>query len=120
MAKPNRTAARLRFVKKTASKRSTRPKSNPSSTSPAQILQEIRDVAPDSVLREIHRRLEIAGAIAYICAETLTAEACNEQDVALVLRRCVGDEIDRQMEEIDRLLGRKRTFASDEDAGGKV
>lgn len=79
-------------------------------------------VRPDSVqasaLRAIHRKLEIAGAVAYVCAALLTEQASEEQDVGLVLRRCVGDEIDRQMEEIDRLLGRERTFASDEGEGG--
>ena len=67
-----------------------------------------------SALRDIHRKLEIAGAVAYICAGHLIEAGGEEHDVGLVLRRCVGDEIDRQMEEIDRLLGRERTFAIDE------
>ena len=57
-------------------------------------------------------------AVAYICAAVLTEQSSNEQDVGLVLRRCVGDKIDRVMEEIDRLLGRERTYAVDDGEGG--
>lgn len=78
------------------------------------------DSVPASALLHIHRKLEIVGAVAYICASVLTEQASEEQDVGLVLRRCVGDEIDRLMEEIDRLLGRERTFASNEGEGGEL
>ena len=73
-------------------------------------LREHRDGVRDSALKEIHRQLEIAGAVAYICAATLRAQAVNEQSVALCLQRLVGDEIDRQMEEVDRLLGCEKTY----------
>ena len=72
------------------------------------------NTVPASALQDIHRKLEIAGAVAYICATLLREGVCEGQNVGLVLRRCVGDEIDRQMEEIDRLLGRERTFVGGE------
>lgn len=89
-------------------------------TAAVDALREVRDGVPATALRDIHRKLEIAGAVAYICAATLRAQAADyDTDVALCLQRCVGDELDRQMEQIDRLLGRKRTFddGAEEDGG---
>ena len=86
-----------------------------------QVVREMRDGVSITLLKEIHRKLEIAGAVTYICAATLRAQAADyDNDVALCLRRLVGDEIDRQMEQIDGLLGRERTFHDGEDEGGAV
>lgn len=102
-------------------KRSRRKSGLPTPSQPPAASRTARsDSVPASALQGIHRKLEIAGAVAYICASLLIEQAGEEQDVGLVLRRCVGDEIDRQMEELDRLLGRERTFASDEAEGGDV
>ncbi len=99
--------------------RSVRTSPKPHRTPPDPKPSEFRTTAdvPADALKEIHRKLEIAGAVAYMCSATLRAEAVNEQDIALCLRRLVGDEIDRQMEEIDRLLGRDKTYESVEDRG---
>jgi hypothetical protein len=89
--------------------------------SPTQAIREMRDGVPTTALEEIHHKLEIAGAVAYICAATLRAQAADyDTDIALCLQRCVGDEIDRQMGQIDGLLGRERTFDDGERDGGAV
>ena len=56
-------------------------------------------------LQAIHRKLTIAASVANVCAATLRAQATDhDTDVALCLQRCVGAEIDRQLEAIERLL----------------
>jgi hypothetical protein len=69
-------------------------------------LREARDGVPARALRAIRARLEIASAVAYVCAAALREQATEiDTEVALSLQRCVGDEVDRQTESIDRLLG---------------
>jgi hypothetical protein len=68
-------------------------------------------------LRKIRNRIEIAGAVTCVCAAVLRGQASdNDPDVALALRRCVVDELDRQTDSIDRLLG-EPPGELDEEAG---
>ena len=77
-------------------------------------LPKLLDGAASAALREVHRKLEIAGTVAYVCAATLRAQMTGyDTDVALCLQRCVGDEIDRQIQQIDGLLERERSFHDD-------
>ena len=57
------------------------------------------------MLTDIRRQLQVVQAIAYTCAAALShQEADSDMDVGLVLQRCVGDELDRQIERIDALM----------------
>ena len=79
-------------------------------------LREARDGAPARALRAIRARLEIASAVAYVCAAALREQATEiDTEVALSLQRCVGDEVDRQTESIDRLLGEPSRDDLEED-----
>jgi len=62
---------------------------------------------PDGgALRQICAGLEVAKSAAYVSSITLTAQAADaDPEVALVLRRTVADEIGRQVERINGLLG---------------
>ena len=77
-------------------------------------LPDAPDGVPATALREIHRKLDIASAVAYVCAATLRAQAADyDTEVALCLQRCVGDALFDQMQYINRLLG----VDEDEDGG---
>jgi transcriptional regulator with XRE-family HTH domain len=57
-------------------------------------------------LMETRTGLEVAKSAAYVSSVALRAQAAdNDTDVALVLRRIVADEIGRQVDRIDLLLG---------------
>jgi hypothetical protein len=72
---------------------------------PTQAVREMRNGVPATVLRQISRELEVAQAVVYLCAATLRGQAADSDiDVALSLQRCVGDELDRQIERIGELL----------------
>ena len=59
-----------------------------------------------TLLRQIRTGLEVAKSAAYVSSIALGAQAADsDMDVALVLRRIVADEIGRQVERIDSLLG---------------
>ena len=76
--------------------------------SPTDVLRESRDGMPTAALTEIYHKLTVVRATAYVCASALEHEAADEDvDVGLVLQRSVGDELDRQLERLDQLLGRK-------------
>lgn len=69
-------------------------------------LRETRDGVSATALREIRRKLDIASAVAYVCAATLRAQAADcDNEVALCLQRCVGDVLFEQIQHINRLLG---------------
>jgi hypothetical protein len=58
-----------------------------------------------AALTEVRRRLELAEAVAIVTCAALRAQAADsDQEAALVLQRCVVDEIDRQIEEIDSVI----------------
>jgi hypothetical protein len=58
-----------------------------------------------SELLQIRERLALAMATAYVANVALKAqEADNDVDVALVLQRLVGDELDRQIERLDAVI----------------
>lgn len=83
-------------------------------------LREVRDDVPAPALREIRRKLDIASAVAYVCAAALRGQAAdNGIDVALCLQRCVGDALFDQMQHIDRLLGEPEGEEEDEDGGAE-
>jgi hypothetical protein len=66
----------------------------------------MRDRSPTGALRQIRAGLEIAQSAAYVSSVALHSQAADRDiDVALVLRRIVADEIGRQVEKIDSLLG---------------
>ena len=52
-------------------------------------------------LREIRRRLTVVMSAATVCSAALRAQRSDsDADIALVLQRCVSDELDRLAEEI--------------------
>ena len=54
-----------------------------------------------AMLSEVHQRLEVVMAIAYIASAALKSpHAASDAGVALALQRCIGDEIGRQLEDI--------------------
>jgi len=70
------------------------------------IRRALRDRSPTGALRQIRAGLEVAQSAAYVSIVALRAQAADRDiDVALVLRRIVADEIGRQVERIDLLLG---------------
>ncbi len=78
----------------------------PLPVSPTQVACKTREGVPITALRDIRHRLDIASAVAYVCAAALKAQtANNDVDVALCLQRCVGDQLFEQMQHISRLLG---------------
>lgn len=68
-----------------------------------------RPVPPESparALSAIRLRLKFVMAAAFtVCAALKFQNAELDEDIALIVGRCVGDEIDRQIEAIDRLIG---------------
>lgn len=68
--------------------------------------RSLRDRSPARALRQIRAGLEVAKSAAYVSGVALRAQAADgDTDVALVLQRIVADEIGRQVERIDLLLG---------------
>ena len=65
----------------------------------------VRNGASNDVLRDIRRKLEVVMAVVCVSAAALRAQrADDDAEVALCLQRCAGDEIDRQIEQLDTLL----------------
>jgi hypothetical protein len=59
------------------------------------------------MLSEVHQRLELVMAIAYIASAALKGpSADSDAGVALALQRCIGDEIGRQLEDIGWVVRR--------------
>ena len=70
------------------------------------IRRALHDRSPTDALRQIRAGLEIAQSAAHVSSVALQSQAADRDiDVALVLRRTVADEIGRQVERIDLLLG---------------
>ena len=69
-----------------------------------------RPLHPDSaagMLSAVRLRLKFIMAAAFtICAALQFQNAELDADIALIVGRCVGDEIDRQIEAIDRVIAR--------------
>jgi len=87
--------------------------------SATEVLREIRDSVPTTELQEIRRKLDIASAVAYICAAALkTQTAENDIDVALALQRCCGDVLFEQTQQISRLLGEDNDADDGESESG--
>lgn len=57
-------------------------------------------------LRHVRGRLEIIRAAIVVSWLALDAQAADaDHDIAVTLRRCVTDELERQIEQIDGILG---------------
>jgi hypothetical protein len=69
-----------------------------------------RSVPPESparILSAVRLRLKFVMAAAFtVCAALKFQNAELDEDIALIVGRFVGDEIDRQIEAIDRVIGR--------------
>ena len=69
-----------------------------------------RPVPPESparTLSAVRLRLKFVMAAAFtVCAALKFHNAELDEDIALIVGRCVGDEIDRQIEAVDRVIGR--------------
>lgn len=69
-----------------------------------------RPISPDSpagMLSAVRRRLKFVMAAAFtVCAALEFQNADLDADIALIVGRCVGDEIDLQIEVIDRVIAR--------------
>jgi hypothetical protein len=63
-------------------------------------------VPTTGVLRRVRDDLKVACSCAIVVQHALMQQNCElDSDAARVLKRCVGDELDRQIERIDLLLG---------------
>lgn len=81
-------------------------KRKPAAHSGTAAVDALRDGVPARALRDIRDSLDVASAVAYVCAATLKAQAADRDiEVALCLQRCVGDELFGQIQHINRLLG---------------
>lgn len=59
-----------------------------------------------AMLRDLRERLAVVCAVALTAAAALRSQnADNDADVSLTLRHCVGDELARQIDRIDNLIG---------------
>ena len=57
------------------------------------------------VLGDVRNQLELVMAIAYVaCAALRFQNVDGDEDVALALQRAVGDELGRQIEQVDRII----------------
>jgi hypothetical protein len=65
----------------------------------------IAPTSPVGILSAVRRRLKFVMAAAFtVCAALEFQNAELDADIALIVGRCVGDEIDRQIEAIDRAI----------------
>lgn len=69
-------------------------------------------------LRQMRDKLDLVCSCAIVVEHALMEQNCElDGDAARVLKRCVGDELDRQIERINHLLGTHHRDNADE-AGG--
>jgi hypothetical protein len=62
-------------------------------------------LAPSATLRDVCQRLEGIRSIAHTSSAALKFQRADiDADVAVVIQRCIADEIDRLLERIDNLL----------------
>lgn len=62
---------------------------------------------PARILSAARLHLKFVMAAAFtVCAALKFQNAELDEDIALIVGRCVGDEIDREMEAIDRAIGK--------------
>jgi hypothetical protein len=67
-----------------------------------------KHVVASDELAGIRQRLAVAMACAYVTSAALIAQQSDSDgEAALILRRCVGDELDKQIERLDALAGRR-------------
>lgn len=74
--------------------------------------------APEGILSAVRLRLKfVMAAVFTVCAALRFQNAELDADIALIVGRCVGDEIDRQIEAIDRVIARMPTARGREAPG---
>jgi len=57
------------------------------------------------VLRDIRQRLSVVQSVAYTAAAALRSQQADvDADVAETLRRCIGDEVQRQLQRLDGVI----------------
>ena len=79
--------------------RNTRPQ-------PAPLRSPARSLDSVSALREVRSRLEVVRAAAYVSSAALRLQqADSDADVAIILRRLVADVLDREIQELDAVIG---------------
>jgi hypothetical protein len=67
--------------------------------------RKIKGDSAAKVLIEVRRRLAAAEAVALVICSVLNRRGADvDHDAVLALQRCVADEGDRQIEEIDRVI----------------
>jgi hypothetical protein len=90
------------------------PKLRRKSASHNHVVRSVRQLAaeaskPLSMLSDISVRLKVAMAATVVCGAALKSQnADSDEDAAVVLQRCVADELDRQIERLDILAVRHR------------
>ena len=85
---------------------SRKPRRKPAPPKPSKV-RTATDSQHDTALRQIRNRLEIAMSVAYVTGAALKDQGADvDQEAALALQRCVGDELDQQIERIDSLIGK--------------
>ncbi len=91
-----------------------RPRTHPSSPlgterrseTPTAIRSEVSSgVAQRNTLATVREQIAIAASAAAVCGAALAAQAADsDRDVAVVLQRCMGDVLARQVEQLDCLI----------------
>lgn len=83
--------------------RARKARSVPHRLKPRPVLPE----SPARILSAVRQRLKFVMAAAFtVCAALKFQNAELDADIALIVGRCVGDEIDRQIEAVDRVIAR--------------
>lgn len=95
-----------------------RPKSRPGTATEA--LQELRGVAHEADLRRIHSKLEGVLSAVIVVQHALMENNCEIDDDAADVLRISSDELDRQIEQIEILLGELPRDERGEDDGGEA
>jgi hypothetical protein len=100
--KLRKAADALRAIKHARSSRSA----DPLQMSPTQLVRDMRDGMPTTVLHYIRKNLKLIQSAAIVVAHALREQNVElDDDAADVLRRHVSDSLQDQIETIDSLIG---------------
>ena len=101
---------------------SATPRRKPAPSKPSKLrAADARDELPVTELRELRTKLKRAMSTVIVVGYALSGQnVMVDSDAADVLRLYVGDELDRQIERIDILLGEPPRDECVEDDGGAV
>jgi hypothetical protein len=89
-------------------------------SSATEALQELRGVAHEVDLRRIHSKLEGVLSAVIVVQHALMENNCEIDDDAADVLRISSDELDRQIEQIEILLGELPRDERGEDHGGEL